>query len=92
MTYQPGHRGEWPNEANFATRLRRWLPLEVSGKSHIVREVPHRQKTLGFGEIRENEAIPFDDLADRDVDRLAKARAIVNKRMEFAVFAARIDA
>jgi len=42
-------------------------------------------------EIRENEAISFDDFAHRDIDRLPKAGAIVHKRMEFAVFATGVN-
>ena len=42
-------------------------------------------------EICENEAITLHDFAHRNLDRVTEARAIVNERMEFAVFPARVD-
>ena len=49
-------------------------------------------KGLRSFEIGENEAISLQDFANLDADGLPEARAVVHKRMELAVFAARVDA
>src|SRR5579863_842567 len=42
-------------------------------------------------EVRKNEPIAMDDFADQDRNRGLEHRAIIHKRMEFSVFAARIN-